>query len=114
MKKRLILVMLVSIILGLGIGCTKKEAVSVGDPSAYTVEGDVVHVNNKVCAMSRSPMDEKDLGKWTSQVTYTGKHKHLDGKTLVFNQCCAMCVSQFGDKWKNESEDILKYHGLIK
>ncbi|QQR89798.1 MAG: hypothetical protein IPJ88_16725 [Myxococcales bacterium] len=79
----------------------------------YTVQGDVVHVNNETCAMSGSPLDKKDLGKFQSRVTYDGPVAEYQGKTLVFNQCCEMCIKNFPEKWAKERDDIMRTHGLL-
>jgi hypothetical protein len=78
----------------------------------YRIEGDRVYVNNTVCAYSRTPLHDEQLGEYTSEVVYDGPIKTFQGKTLVFNQCCPMCVDAFPGKWKDERDEIMRFHGL--
>ncbi|MBT8470455.1 MAG: hypothetical protein KJN97_17045 [Deltaproteobacteria bacterium] len=74
--------------------------------------GDVYHVNNRECAMSDSPIAEKDLGRFESRVVYDGPIERFKGKTLVFNQCCSMCIESFPKKWAAERDQIMAKFGL--
>ncbi len=88
----------------------------VGEPAEmarYEVQGDTVMVNNTICAYSRSPIGTELLGQYQSRVRYEGPIAAFRGKTLVFNQCCPMCVDAFGEKWEAERDQIMKFHGLI-
>jgi|TARA_R110000868_G_scaffold308808_1_gene570251 hypothetical protein len=58
-------------------------------------------------------MAEKDLGTFVSKVVYDGPDERYAGKTLVFNQCCAMCVEKFPEKWGMERDAIMHEHGLL-
>jgi len=78
----------------------------------YEVSGDLVYVNNRECAMSDSPIAEKDLGRFESRVTYDGPIEEFSGKTLVFNQCCAKCIESFPEKWAAERDQIMQKFGL--
>lgn len=82
--------------------------------SGYEVSGDVVYVNNRTCAMSDSPIAEKDLGRFQSRVTYDGPIERFQGKTLVFNQCCANCIESFPKKWAAERDQIMRKFGLAQ
>ncbi|MBT8464908.1 MAG: hypothetical protein KJO57_09490 [Deltaproteobacteria bacterium] len=68
---------------------------------------DVYYVNNRECAMSDSPIAEKDLGRFESRVIYDGPIERFQGKTLVFNQCCSMCIESFPKKWAAERDEIM-------
>lgn len=68
---------------------------------------DVYYVNNRQCAMSDSPIAEKDLGRFESRVVYDGPIERFNGKTLVFNQCCSMCIESFPKKWAAERDEIM-------
>ena len=77
--------------------------------------GNMVHVNNKICASSHTRMDAKDVGKFTSKVVYRGsdpKYAKYKGKKLIFNQCCTDCIIKFKTQWKENPEAIMEYHGL--
>ena len=82
--------------------------------NGYEIAGDVVHVNNRECAMSDSPIAEKDLGRFESRVTYDGPIERFQGKTLVFNQCCANCIESFPKKWAAERDQIMQKFGLAQ
>ena len=82
--------------------------------NGYEVSGDVVYVNNRECAMSDSPIAEKDLGRFESRVTYDGPIERFQGKTLVFNQCCANCIESFPKKWVAERDQIMHKFGLAQ
>lgn len=83
-----------------------------GEKASFVIKDDTVQVNNRYCAFSRTKMSEKDLGKWTNTVEYTGPNKKFNGKKLVFNQCCGGCVSKFPTMWQADAEEVLRYHGL--
>jgi len=87
-------------ILAMAGACTKTQK------HAYHVQGDTVHVNNEYCAVSGTKLKKEDMGRWTSTVIY-------QGKKLVFNQCCEMCIGQFPSLWENHTDEILQKHGLI-
>lgn len=77
--------------------------------------GTMMHVNNKICASSHTPMVENDIGKFTSTVVYSGsnpKFIKFKGKTLIFNQCCSDCIEKFKTQWKENPEAIMEFHGL--
>lgn len=82
--------------------------------AGYEVSGDLVHVNNRECAMGDSPIAEKDLGRFASRVTYDGPIEQFQGKTLVFNQCCAKCIDSFPEKWAAERDQIIQKFGLAQ
>ena len=86
-----------------------------GEVVTPMIMGNMVHVNNKICASSHTVMAEQDIGKFTSRVTYEGpdpKYGKLKGKTLVFNQCCTDCIKRFKTQWKENPEAIMEFHGL--
>lgn len=91
----------------------EQAPVTRGETAAYTVEGDVVRVNNTRCAVSRSPLDPVKLDAFTSTVAYEGADPRFRGKKMVFNQCCAMCNERFPALWAADPDGILRYHGLI-
>lgn len=76
--------------------------------AAHQMASDVYYVNNRECAMSDSPIAEKDLGRFQSRVVYDGPIERFQGKTLVFNQCCAMCIESFPKKWAAERDQIME------
>lgn len=76
------------------------------------VVGDVYYVNNRQCAMSDSPIAEKDMGRFESRVVYDGPIEQFQGRTLVFNQCCSMCIDSFPKKWAAERDQIMAKFGL--
>lgn len=80
--------------------------------AAEPIVSDVFHVNNRQCAMSDSPIAEKDLGRFESRVVYDGPIERFQGKTLVFNQCCSMCIESFPKKWAAERDQIMAKFGL--
>lgn len=82
--------------------------------SGYEILGDVVYVHNRTCAMSGSPIAEKDLGRFESRVSYDGPIERFRGKTLVFNQCCANCIESFPKKWAAERDQIMANFGLTQ
>ncbi len=84
-----------------------------GETAAWTVEGTVVHVNNHLCAVSHSPLDPQKLDAFASTVAYSGPDPRFAGKTLVFNQCCEMCIERFPAMWMKDPDAILRFHGLI-
>ncbi len=80
--------------------------------AAGRLVGDVYYVNNRQCAMSDSPIAEEDLGRFESRVVYDGPIERFKGKTLVFNQCCSMCIESFPEKWAAERDQIMAKFGL--
>lgn len=80
--------------------------------AAEQVVSDVYYVNNRQCAMSDSPIAEKDMGRFESRVVYDGPVEKFQGKTLVFNQCCSMCIESFPKKWATERDQIMAKFGL--
>lgn len=87
--------------------------VSQGEVAIPTIEGNLIKVNNKLCAVSRGPMDEKTLGTFKGQVAYEGTNPKYQGKTFEFNYCCGMCQKSFPDKFKQDPDGILRFHGLL-
>lgn len=83
-----------------------------GEQARFRVEGDVVHVNNELCAVSRGHMGADTLGQFVSEVHYEGDDRRFAGKTLRFNQCCGGCVARFPKMWAERSDEILAFHGL--
>lgn len=90
-----------------------SDAVSQGEVVTPTIEGNLIKVNNKLCAVSRGPMDEKTLGTFKGQVAYEGTNPKYQGKTFEFNYCCGMCQNMFPQKFKKDPDGILKFHGLL-
>ncbi len=84
-----------------------------GEHAPYEVQGDTVYVNNRICAYSGSLMSQEQLGRFVSNVRYDGPDEKFRGKTLVFNQCCGMCLSAFPEKWERERDSIMRFHGLV-
>lgn len=80
--------------------------------AAERLVGDVYYVNNRQCAISDSPIAENDLGRFESRVVYDGPIERFKGKTLVFNQCCSMCIESFPEKWAAERDQIMAKFGL--
>jgi len=89
----------------------QADVVEQADPLEQVVS-DVYHVNNRQCAMSDSLIAEKDLGRFESRVVYDGPIERFQGKTLVFNQCCSMCIESFPKKWAAERDQIMAKFGL--
>lgn len=85
---------------------------SLGETARYVVDGDTVLVNNELCGVSRTRMGPETLGKFVSRVTYSGPNEEFRGKTLLFNQCCAMCLDRFPKRWADDPDEILAFHGL--
>lgn len=86
-----------------------------GEKVTPMVMGKMVHVNNRICASSHTPMTEGSLGQFTSQVVYEGsdpRYAKFKGKTLIFNQCCTDCITKFKAQWKDNPEAIMQFHGL--
>ncbi len=83
-----------------------------GEKAPYRIEGDVVYVNNRLCAVSHSPLNPHKLSQFVSRVKYDGPAKDFRGKTLVFNQCCDMCIGKFPSMWTQERDTIMRFHGL--
>ncbi len=92
----------------------QQDATSNVAAHGYEVSGDVVYVNNRHCAMSDSPIAEKDIGRFESRVVYDGPIERFRGKTLVFNQCCANCIESFPKKWDEERDQIMQKLGLAQ
>lgn len=83
-----------------------------GERAPFVVEGDVVKVNNSLCAVSRSPMGPETLGRFVSRVEYKGADARFQGKTFEFNQCCGMCLESFPERWTRNADAILAFHGV--
>lgn len=83
-----------------------------GERAPFEVQGDVVKVNNRLCAVSHSPMAENTLGQFVSRVKYEGSNPKFAGKSLEFNQCCGMCIEKFPSMWAQNRDVIMKFHGL--
>ncbi len=88
-----------------------RDAAQQADP-VQPAESDVYYVNNRQCAMTGSELAEKDLGLFESRVVYDGPIERFQGKTLVFNQCCSMCIESFPKKWAVERDQIMAKFGL--
>lgn len=93
-------------------GASTRPA-GVGEWAPFEIRGDIVQVNNSICAQSGSQMAPETLGKFTSRVVYDGPDERFRGKTLVFNQCCHGCVLKFPAKWAAERDRIMRFHGLV-
>ena len=78
----------------------------------FEVDGDLVRVNNTLCATSRSPMAPDALGQFVSRVAYVGQNPAFQGRTFEFNQCCGGCVARFPTLWAENADEILAYHGV--
>ncbi len=83
-----------------------------GEIATPSFEGDLIKVNNRLCAVSRTPMDEKTLGAFKGQVAYEGTNPKYQGKIFEFNYCCGMCQKTFPDRFKRNPDEILSFHGL--
>lgn len=92
---------------------TTARSGQTGETAPYVIEGDVVKVNNRICAVSRSPMGDETLGQHVSRVRYDGPDSRFAGKTLEFNQCCPMCLDRFPQIWAERRDEIMRYHGLV-
>lgn len=86
--------------------------VTPGERAAWTEVDGIIHVNNRLCAVSHSPLAPDQLGTFTSTVAYHGSDTRFSGRKLVFNQCCAMCRERFVSNWEADAEQILRFHGL--
>lgn len=95
-----------------GMDMTPVLPEGVGEQAPYRVEGDTVFVNNRICAVSHSPLDPHNLDRFVSRVKYNGPIAKFKGKTLLFNQCCEMCIQNFPSLWKSERDAVLRFHGL--
>jgi uncharacterized protein HemX len=111
-------VVFVSLLVAVAIGgggfwaqSEQRDAAEQAD-AAEQVVSDVYHVNNRQCAMSDAPIAEKDMGRFESRVVYDGPIERLQGKMLVFNQCCSMCIESFPKKWAAERDQIMAKFGL--
>lgn len=85
----------------------------IGEKADYVVDGETVYINNRLCAVSHSRLDPQNLDEYTSRVRYDGPFEAFKGKTLVFNQCCDMCIKKFPNMWRESRDEILKYHGIL-
>lgn len=83
-----------------------------GEKAPFEIQGDVVKVNNRLCAVSHSVMAENTLGQFVSRVKYDGPDARFSGKTFEFNQCCGMCIEKFPSLWAQNRDGILAFHGL--
>ncbi len=121
MKKTFLIAAVAGVALATTLGACKSNKSETIEPevsrqtisSRYTIDGDVVHVNNRKCAMSGSPLAENNLEEFQSRVQYDGPVEEFKGKTLVFNQCCNMCIKNFPGKWATERDAIMQEHGLV-
>lgn len=86
---------------------------SAGEKAIPSFEGNLIKVNNKLCAVSRGLMDEKTLGTFKGQVAYEGSNPKFKGKIFEFNYCCGMCQKMFPSKFQKDPDSILKFHGLM-
>ena len=83
-----------------------------GERAPFEIVGDVVHVNNTLCGVSRTPMGPETLGKFVSRVDYSGDDPRFKGKSLEFNQCCAMCLEKFPQLYAQDPAAVMAFHGL--
>ncbi len=83
-----------------------------GERAPFAVEGNLVKVNNSLCGVTRSPMGQETLGRFTTRVEYAGTDPRFQGKTFEFNQCCGMCIEKFPTLWAKNADEILSYHGV--
>ncbi len=127
MKNHLIIIGLLTLSLGLA-SCTRSKPTESqssqpqpslppmigiqGEKAIPTIEGNLIKVNNRLCAVSRGPMDEKGLGLFKGQVAYEGNDSRYKGKTFEFNYCCAMCQNMFPKQFQKDPDSILRFHGL--
>ena len=95
-------------------GVSASRPTPQGEVAPYEIDGVVVRVNNRICAVSRTPMGEETLGQYVSRVRYDGPDPRFAGKTLEFNQCCPMCLDQFPQLWAEHRDEILRFHGLAE
>lgn len=84
-----------------------------GEVVTPTTEGNVIKVNNSLCAVSRTPMDQETIGKFTGKVAYEGNNPKFKGKVFEFNYCCAMCQQKFPILFSKDPDSILRFHGLM-
>jgi hypothetical protein len=89
-----------------------SDPVTRGEKAPFVVEGDVVHVNNHLCGVSRSAMGPETLGRFVSRVVYQGADPRFQGKTFEFNQCCGGCLAKFPELWAQHADEILAFHGV--
>ncbi len=92
---------------------TGPTLVTSGEKAIPKVEGNLIKVNNELCAVSRTPMDKKTLGKFTGRVVYAGDNPKYQGKIFEFNYCCAMCQQMFPKQFAKDPDGILSFHGLL-
>jgi len=88
------------------------DETEVKEQAPYELKGNTVQVNNAYCAVSHSYIKPEDRGTWKSTVVYEGQNQKFQGKTFVFNQCCAMCIKQFDALWKEDPDKYLSAHGI--
>lgn len=84
-----------------------------GERAIPEIDGDLIKVNNLLCAVSRTPMGQETLGKFTGRVVYAGNNPKYRGKTFEFNYCCAMCQQMFPQKFAKDPDGVLRFHGLL-
>jgi len=84
-----------------------------GERAVPEIDGDLIKVNNVLCAVSRTPMSQETLGKFTGRVVYAGNNPKYRGKTFEFNYCCAMCQQMFPQKFAKDPDGVLRFHGLL-
>ncbi len=84
-----------------------------GETVTPTIEGNVIKVHNRLCAVSRTLMDQETIGKFTGQVVYEGNNPKFKGKVFEFNYCCPMCQNKFPILFSKDPDSILRFHGLM-
>lgn len=84
-----------------------------GEVVTPNIEGNVIKVNNQLCAVSRTLMDQETIGKFTGQVAYGGSNPKYKGKVFEFNYCCPMCQQKFPILFSKDPDSILRFHGLM-
>lgn len=84
-----------------------------GERAIPEIDGGLIKVNNVLCAVSRTPMGQETLGKFTGRVVYAGNNPKYRGKTFEFNYCCAMCQQMFPQKFAKDPDGVLRFHGLL-
>lgn len=84
-----------------------------GEVVTPAIDGNLIRVNNRLCAVSRTLMGQEMIGKFTGQVAYTGSNPKYKGKVFEFNYCCAMCQQKFPILFSKDPDSILRFHGLM-
>ncbi len=106
MKIFLLIIMMTVFSFGVTHAEQNMSQVKQGEEASIAIEGNLVKVNNKLCAVSRTPMSEESLGKFTGRVTYYGANQKFHGKIFEFNYCCAMCQKSFPKMFLVHSDRI--------